>query len=79
LPDTDVTSAMVATGIILAIVGFSVSAQFVSVRGLEPPFYVAMAGAVILKVRTQRARVPTPVTARAQTTPLTVRTPLVRS
>jgi O-antigen ligase len=76
-PNTDVTSAMVAAGIILAIVGFGISAQFVSVRGLEPPFYVAMAGVVILKVRTQRAPVPTRVTVRRQTVPLTVRPPLV--
>jgi hypothetical protein len=68
---------MVAAGIILAIVGFGISAQFVSVRGLEPPFYVAMAGVVILKVRTQRAPVPTRVTVRRQTVPLTVRPPLV--
>lgn len=42
-------TAMMATGIILSIIGYVVSAQFVSLQGLEVPVYVAMAGVVLLK------------------------------
>jgi O-antigen ligase len=84
-PDIDMSTAMFATGIILSIVGFVVSAQFVSLRGLEPPFYVTMIGAVLLKLRTQPATVPgtapaaqrPPVAATAAA--LRPRAPLVRS
>lgn len=39
----------VATGVVLSMIGFFVSGQFVSVPGLEVPYYVAMIGAVVLK------------------------------
>lgn len=55
---------ILASGVILSIVGFSVSGQFVSVPGLEVPYYIVMLGAVMLKTyvhrlepRTVRARV----------------------
>lgn len=38
-----------ATGIITAIVGFMVAGSFVSLTGLEHPYYMAMMGVVILK------------------------------
>jgi O-antigen ligase len=80
-PGTDVPTAMFATGIILAIVGFMVSAQFVSLRGLEPPYYVTMAGAVLLKLRTQPAQSPATAaaTAQAPVRALRPRAPLARS
>lgn len=39
----------VATGIITSIVGFMVAGQFVSLAGLEIPYYTAMVGVVLLK------------------------------
>ena len=40
---------ILASGVILAIVGFAVSGQFVSVPGLEVPYYIVMLGAGMLK------------------------------
>jgi O-Antigen ligase/Family of unknown function (DUF5935) len=40
---------ILASGVILAIVGFAVSGQFVSVPGLEVPYYIVMLGAAMLK------------------------------
>ena len=40
---------MVASGIIMSLVGFAVAGQFVSLGGLEIPYYVAMIGVVLLK------------------------------
>jgi probable O-glycosylation ligase (exosortase A-associated) len=40
-----------ATGIILSIVGFAVAGQFVSAPALEPPYYIVMLGAAMLKSR----------------------------
>lgn len=39
-----------ARGVIAALIGFAVSAQFVSLEGLEIPYYVTLLGAGILKV-----------------------------
>jgi putative inorganic carbon (HCO3(-)) transporter len=39
----------VAVGIILAIVGYIVSAMFVSLEGLEVPYYITLAGVVLMK------------------------------
>lgn len=39
-----------ARGVIAALVGFAVSAQFVSLEGLEIPYYVTLLGAGILKL-----------------------------
>ena len=55
---------VLATGVVLSIVGFSVAAQFVSVPGLEVPYYMAMLGAAMLKTKTQQtvpARAPAPL------------------
>jgi len=40
--------------VIVALAGFAVSAQFVSLEGLEPPYYVAMLGAGLLKLHGNR-------------------------
>jgi probable O-glycosylation ligase (exosortase A-associated) len=40
----------IATGIITSIVGFMVAGQFVSLAGLEIPYYMAMIGVVLLKL-----------------------------
>jgi len=42
------SSTLLAVGVILSIVGFVVSAQFVTLQGLEIPYYVTMAGLVLL-------------------------------
>jgi O-antigen ligase len=49
LTDTNRYEVILASGVILSIVGFSVSGQFVSVPGLEVPYYVVMLGAAMLK------------------------------
>jgi O-antigen ligase len=41
-----------ARGVVAALVGFVVSAQFVSVQHLELPFYIALIGAGVLKLAT---------------------------
>jgi probable O-glycosylation ligase (exosortase A-associated) len=40
---------VLASGVVLAIIGFVVAGQFVSVPGLEVPYYVTMLGAAMLK------------------------------
>jgi probable O-glycosylation ligase (exosortase A-associated) len=41
--------SLLATGVILSIVGFVVTGQFVSAPGLEPPYYVTILGVALLK------------------------------
>jgi O-antigen ligase len=42
---------MGARMVIAALIGFAVSAQFVSLTTLEVPYYIALIGAVVLKLR----------------------------
>ena len=44
---------VLASGVVLSIVGFVVAGQFVSVPGLEVPYYVTMLGAAMLKSTTR--------------------------
>jgi O-antigen ligase len=53
--------SLLATGIILSIVGFAVAGQFVSAPGLEPPYWVTMLGVAILKSKSREATVSSPV------------------
>lgn len=46
---TNADDIAMATGLVLSIVGFVVSGQFVSVQGVELPYYVAMTGMALLK------------------------------
>jgi len=55
LTDTNRYEVALASGVILSIVGFVVAGQFVSVPGLEVPYYVTMLGAAMLKGRTPEA------------------------
>jgi probable O-glycosylation ligase (exosortase A-associated) len=48
---------VLAQGVVLSIVGFSVAGQFVSVPGLEVPYYVTMLGAAMLKGTPRSQRV----------------------
>jgi O-antigen ligase len=50
-PGVDKSTALFAAGLILGLVGFAVSAQFVTVEGLEPPYWMTMIGAILLKSR----------------------------
>jgi probable O-glycosylation ligase (exosortase A-associated) len=52
----------VASGLIMSIVGFGVAGQFVSLGGLEIPYYAAMIGVVLLKQH--RAIHPAPASVR---------------
>ncbi len=62
---------VLASGVILAIVGFCVSGQFVSVPGLEVPYYVTMLGAAMLKTTTREAVTGAAVNTVTQPRPLT--------
>jgi putative inorganic carbon (HCO3(-)) transporter len=53
--DANRYEVILASGVILAIVGFCVSGQFVSVPGLEVPYYVTMLGAAMLKTTSRAA------------------------
>jgi probable O-glycosylation ligase (exosortase A-associated) len=50
----------VASGLVLAIVGFSVSGQFVSAPALEVPYYITMVGIGLLKGKRRESREPIP-------------------
>lgn len=52
---------MLAAGLILGLVGFAVSAQFVTVEGLEPPYWMTMIGAILLKIRSLADEAPAAV------------------
>jgi probable O-glycosylation ligase (exosortase A-associated) len=41
--------------VIASLIGFAVAAQFVSLDRLEPPYYIALLGAALLKLDSQRA------------------------
>ena len=45
----------IATGVVLSIVGFAAAGQFVSAPALEPPYYVVMVGAALLKATPGKA------------------------
>ncbi len=51
--DADPAVSNLARMVIASLVGFVVSAQFVSLSGLEVPYYVALAGAGLLNVKPQ--------------------------
>jgi putative inorganic carbon (HCO3(-)) transporter len=64
-PPNDPWVAASACGIIAALVGFVVSAQFVTVSGMEVPYYIALLGAGLLKVvsiQTDAQYIPLPAT-----------------
>ncbi|HJT77938.1 MAG TPA: O-antigen ligase family protein, partial [Gemmataceae bacterium] len=44
--------------VIASLTGFAISAQFVSIKGLETPFYIALLGACVLKLSTAPAPAP---------------------
>jgi O-antigen ligase len=46
--------------VISAIIGFAVSAQFVSLKGLEAPYYIVLIGCGVLKLSTARSVIATP-------------------
>jgi putative inorganic carbon (HCO3(-)) transporter len=62
LTETNRYEVVLATGVILSIVGFCVSGQFVSVPGLEVPYYITMLAAVMLRSRATEAAAEAPVT-----------------
>jgi O-antigen ligase len=57
-PGVDKSTALFAAGLILGLVGFAVSAQFVTVEGLEPPYWMTMIGAILLKSRSLAEEAP---------------------
>jgi putative inorganic carbon (hco3(-)) transporter len=50
--DENRSRTVVASGLIMSIVGFAVAGQFVSLGGLEIPYYMTMIGVVLLKQQT---------------------------
>jgi O-antigen ligase len=70
--------AGVATGVVLAVVGFAVAGQFVSLTGLETPYYMTLVGVVLLKSRSLQAMttvVAPPAPAQTPPAPITIRIP----
>lgn len=55
LTDANRDDVAIAAGVVLSIVPYCVSAQFVSVGGLEVPYYVCLTGALLLKLRSTTA------------------------
>jgi O-antigen ligase len=47
----DQTANVLALGVILGIIGFAVSAQFVTIQGLETPYYIVMAAVVLVRAQ----------------------------
>ena len=64
LTETNRYQVAAAAGVVLAIVGFTVGGQFVSVAGLEVPYYVTMVGIALLKKVTAEAPASTRVPVR---------------
>jgi O-antigen ligase len=53
--ETNQYEIVLASGVILAIVGFAVSGQFVSIPALEVPYYITMLGVAMLKSTSREA------------------------
>lgn len=53
--ETNQYEIVLASGVILAIVGFAVSGQFVSIPALEVPYYITMLGVAMLKSTSRHA------------------------
>jgi probable O-glycosylation ligase (exosortase A-associated) len=70
--------AILATGVMLGMVGYCVSAQFVTLTGLEVPYYMAMVGVALLvnapqpAVQTVTAPVPSALPSRSGPSPMSV-------
>jgi len=67
LTDENRSQIAVASGLIMSIVGFCVAGQFVSLGGLEIPYYSAMIGVVMLKRQTALRPAPAAVRPAVQT------------
>lgn len=61
LTDENRGQVAVASGLVMSIVGFAVAGQFVSLAGLEIPYYTTMIGVVLLKQRAAAMPTPKPV------------------
>jgi len=66
LTDENRSRTVVASGLIMSLVGYAVAGQFVSLGGLEIPYYMTMIGVVLLK---QHAAVMPVAAAQASPTP----------
>jgi putative inorganic carbon (hco3(-)) transporter len=55
--ETNRYQILLASGVILSVIGFAVAGQFVSVPGLEVPYYITMLGTAMLKTTTTRGAV----------------------
>jgi O-antigen ligase len=51
IDDTNRDSVLLASGVALGLVGYMVAGQFVSVQGMELPYYMVMLGAAMLKAQ----------------------------
>ena len=61
LDDENRDSIILASGVVLGIVGYMAAGQFVSVQGLEVPYYLVMLGAAMLKAQPVPAPVEAPI------------------
>lgn len=64
LTDETRSQVAVASGLVMSIVGFAVAGQFVSLGGLEIPYYITMIGVVLLRQNAALTSTPTPAPAR---------------
>jgi probable O-glycosylation ligase (exosortase A-associated) len=71
LTDENRYAAALASGVVLGVVGFAVSGQFVSAPSLEAPYYLVMLGISMLKIR------PAPVAEVETSRPREVATPVL--
>jgi O-antigen ligase len=55
LDDSNRNRVGAAMAVVLAVAGFASSGQFVSLAGLEIPYYIVMIGAAVLKIPAERA------------------------
>jgi probable O-glycosylation ligase (exosortase A-associated) len=63
LDDDNRDQVILASGVVLGIAGFMAAGQFVSVQGLELPYYMVMLGAAMLKAQPAPAVEPVPIPA----------------
>lgn len=72
LTDANRDDVAIAIGVVLSVVGFVVSAQFVTVTGLEQPYYIVMIGIAVLKARSAAAPDAAPAPAPVPAAPIAV-------
>ena len=66
-PDTDPRQVLMAQGVLVSLVAYFVSSQFVTVYGIEVPYYVCLVGLGLLKLESEASEATVPKATRALT------------